>query len=534
MQYTDAKLLLVDDDPGILRLLSRWLEKAGYPLRFATDGEDALVAIEQECPDLVITDWEMPRLDGMELCRRIRQMNLPHYVYIIFLSVRTGPDESVAALELGADDFVAKPVRQGELLARVRAGARVLALERRLSQLASTDSLTGLMTQRTFYEGLEKEWLRAERHNLPLSCVMLDLDFFKRINDTFGHPAGDAMLKAVAQVLVDNCRRSDSLCRYGGEEFCVLLPETTGEKAALWAERMRRSIAAIAMPAGGKVLQITASFGVAQKHEDARTPGDLVDQADQALLCAKQSGRDRVSRYESLTDADDSPPDHEHGDGWSLRGVTARDVMSPLFSCLEQNQVVSQAVDLFLRARINSMPIVDTEGKLVGILSEKDVMGVLPTLDNWGRPVHEIMKPNVICYEETAPIYIIYEFLCRVSIRRIIITGADGRPVGTISRSTLLRWFRNLVLARRISAGAAVATGEAIPPSEAWPPRLQLLADQAAELKQHLLQAAGELTPYTAGRIAQLQQLVDDLVASSRGHSSPDSASETPTGIRTS
>jgi diguanylate cyclase (GGDEF)-like protein len=455
MLYTDAKLLLVDDDPGILRLLSRWLEKDGYPLRFATDGQDALTAIEQECPDLVITDWEMPRIDGMELCRRIRQMDLPHYVYLIFLSVRTGPDELVAALDLGADDFVAKPVRQGELLARVRAGARLLALERRLSQLASTDPLTGLMTQRTFYESLAKEWQRAERHNLPLSCVMLDLDFFKRVNDTEGHPAGDALLKAVAQTLTDSCRRSDFLCRYGGEEFCVLLPETTGENAAVWAERVRRSIATLTAPAGDRSLQITASLGVAQRHADTPAPSGLVDQADQALLCAKQSGRDRVARYESLTDANDSSSNGGHRR--SMRGVTAGDVMSPLVACLEQDQTIGQSVDLFLESHMNSMPVVDAEGHLVGILSEKDVMAALAALEQWNRPLREIMRPNVICFPRQTPIEVVYDFLCRVSIRRIIVTGDDGRPAGTISRGTLLRWFQNLALG---GAGAAVAKAD--------------------------------------------------------------------------
>ena len=315
MQYTDAKLLLVDDEPGILRLLSRWLQNAGYSLRMATDGQDALAAIEQECPDLVITDWEMPRLDGLQLCRRIREMDPPHYVYVIFLSVRTGPDESVAALELGADDFVAKPVRQGELLARVRAGARLVALERRLSQLTNCDPLTGLMTRRAFDDCLEKEWQRARRHHLSLSCVMLDLDRFKRVNNLHGHTAGDRVLKAVAQMLGDTCRRSDFVCRYGGEQFCVLLPETRGQSAQQWAERMRRRLTGLTVRVGETPLEITASFGVAQKQDHLQTPSQLVEWASEALSSAKRSGRDRVVDFESLAGEVADEPADPAGDG---------------------------------------------------------------------------------------------------------------------------------------------------------------------------------------------------------------------------
>lgn len=513
VEYGNARLLLVDDDPGILRLLARWLKKAGYPTQFATDGQDALVAIEQECPDLVITDWDMPRIDGLELCRRIRQMDLPHYVYIIFLSVKSGPEESVLALEVGADDFVAKPVREGELLARVRAGARMLALERRLSQLASTDPLTGLMTQRTFYECLGKEWQRCQRHHLPLSCVMLDLDFFKRINDTYGHPAGDAVLKVVAQTLAENCRRSDFLCRYGGEEFCALLPETAGEKAELWAERVRQCVAGLAIPVGGRLLKVTASFGVTQRHQDTHNPGELVDRADQALLCAKHSGRDRVTRFESLTDASESCPNRQDRESWTFRGVTARDVMTPLAAWLSEDQTVGQSVGLFLRSRNNAMPVVNAEGKLVGILSEKDVMAALASLDTWELRVCEVMKSNVITYEQQTPVHTIYEFLCRVSIRRVIITGDDGRPVGTISRSTLLSWFRNLVSAKVLSKeSVASADFDRAQLRQDIAVRVGHLASKAAQLQEELQRDSLEPWPGVLGSITQLQQLMDGLL----------------------
>ncbi len=443
----DYKVLVGDDDPAILRLLSRWLQKAGYPTRTATDGQEALDAIEAECPDFVITDWEMPRINGLELCRRIREMALPHYVYVLFLTVKTAPDEMIAGLEVGADDFLAKPVSEAELLARMRSGSRVLELERRLNLMARTDGLTGLMTQRCFYESLAKEWHRSRRSRSPLSCVMLDLDFFKQSNDVYGHPAGDALLKAVAELLVSTCRASDSICRYGGEEFCVLLPDTAEADAVGWAERARQRLAALCVTVGAREMRITGSFGVAECRSGTQDSEQLVDQADQALLCAKRLGRDRVIHYAELVDSAE-PTIHrlEQQEG-IFQGIVARDVMSPLNVCLREHQTIDEAAQFFLHSGFPSTPVLDDAGTLAGFLSEKDLMAAMASPDCWQRPVSTVMRPNVICYEEDTPIRVVYEFLCRVSVRRVVITK-DGRPTGTIGRSSLLAWFRNWVITK--------------------------------------------------------------------------------------
>lgn len=445
MEPADYKALVCDDDPAMQRLLSRWLQKAGIPTRAVSDGQEALEAIELECPDFIITDWEMPRIDGLELCRQVREMVLPHYVYILFLTVKNARAEMISGLEIGADDFLTKPVSEGELLARLRSGSRVLTLERRLSLMAHTDSLTGLLTHRSFYEAVAKEWHRSRRLSLPMSCVMMDIDFFKQINDLYGHPAGDSVLKSVSEVFLDTCRASDTVCRYGGEEFCFLLPETNENDAAILAERMRVRLASLHIPFGTPLLRITGSFGVAQARDDMSNSESLVDLADQALLCAKRAGRDRVIRYSSLVDAVE-PLDcvAERHDG-IFQGVVARDVMSPLIAPLYEDETIDHAARFLLMHGIPSTPILSSTGELAGFLSEKDLMAAMAAPDCWQRPVRSVMRPNVISYQEDTPIRIIYDFLARVSVRRVVIMR-EGRPSGTISREALLRWTRNQIL----------------------------------------------------------------------------------------
>ncbi len=434
------KVLLVDDDPAMLRLLCKWLKTAGYPVHTAADGQEAFDAIESDCPDVLITDWEMPRINGLELCRKVRDASLPHYIYTIFLTAKTGAAEMIAGLESGADDFLTKPVAEGELLARLQSGSRVLELERELSLMAHTDFLTGLLTQRTFYEALEKEWCRSSRLKLPLSCVMMDLDFFKQINDVHGHPAGDSVLKFAAELLLDNSRASDTVCRYGGEEFCILLPETEESDAAVWAERARVRLGALRIPTDQNDMRITASFGIAQRRGDVPNPEQLVKLADQALLCAKRAGRDRVIRHAMTVD---STKPKLYAADWHdevFEDMRAHDVMSPLVVFLQESNTIDEAARLFLQSGIPSMPVLDADGTLTGFISEKDLLAATASAERWQQPLSTVMRSNVICYEEDTPIRVIYEFLCRVSLRGVVITK-NGQPTGIVNRNSLLRCF---------------------------------------------------------------------------------------------
>lgn len=508
------RVLVVDDDEEMLRLMRCILKDAGYEIHSVRDGEAALEHLKRGCADIVLADLGLPKMNGLELCCAVRQLPLSHYVYCVVITASGGRDSLVRSLEAGADDFLVKPVDREELLARLRSGVRVIELERRLSRMARLDPLTGLATRRTFQEAAQVELERSQRYGSPLSCVVLDIDFFKRINDTFGHPIGDTVLKGVAACLSEQCRSSDVSCRYGGEEFCVLLPETDEAGAAAWADRLRTLAAAIEFPLGRDPLRITISLGVAELTDEVAGVESLIDRADQALLVAKQSGRDRVVRYSSLVD--DSSLLQAESLHCPLQGVVARDVMASPVATLRDNATMAQAAEFFSHYRINSAPVITDDGRLAGIVSEKDLLSVMLLPDAWTRSVSDIMKPNVVTYDEETPVKKIYDFLCRVSIRRVLITR-DGRPTGVVGRADLLRWFHYwLQLNRDVSAPGpstfSVRSGA--------PAQLQQTVDalvlEAAKLKNCLYREPEHLVPSLVTGASRMQELLLDVLTQSR------------------
>ena len=515
------KVLLVDDDPAILRLVGLWLRKAGYDVREVESVRDAIASIEAQVPDFVITDWEMPVEDGLALCRWIRAQSFPRYVYTLIQTIRGATQDVVQGLESGADDYIRKPANKDELLARLRSAERFLELEARLSQMAKIDALTGLNTRRTFYELAEREWARSTRHLIPLSCAMLDIDFFKRINDTYGHPVGDEAIRQVSRCLAESVRSSDVVARYGGEEFCVLLPETDEMQAFLWAERTREKIGRLVIPAGEINLSLACSFGVAQRLADTKSTEELVEMADQALLVAKNSGRNRVVQHRNINrslveESGEFSPEK------LFRGLQAREVMTAIVAGLQADETVGSAMQFFLRFRISSAPVVDQTGHLIGILSEKDLMAIM-LLPNWWRtPIRDVMKTNVVCYDETIPALTIYQFLCRVSIRTAVIVK-DGRPTGLINRSSLLRWFANTLAAcdKRLNATSADATHDA---DEVQVPRTkehllsitQAMIDETKRIQDRFADADCEVMTCTVGGASRIQELVNDMLINCR------------------
>jgi len=501
------EILVVDDDPAIVRLVAQLLVTNGYSVREACNGREALEAIQEACPDLIVSDWDMPEIDGLELSRRIRQDELPHYVYILLLTAKSHSEDLIAGLAAGADDFVSKPIRSGELLARIAAAQRMLGLERKLRANSKEDSLTGVLNRRTFHELFEREWKRSLRYGLPLSTVMLDIDFFKKVNDTYGHPAGDAVLRGVAQVLRQECRATEYVCRFGGEEFCVLLPETAEHGAEVWAERARRLISNLTVEVPGGAIRVTASFGVAERLDDMQGPESAVDTADQALSVAKQSGRDRVVPASSLRDSLANLTAGQKDS--ALAGVLARDVMGVLVHTLHQDETIQSAAELFLQLRQGSVPVVDDDGMLVGVVSEKDLMTLEVSGDSWERQVRDIMKRNVVCYDETTLAESVFQFLCRVSIRRVIVIR-DGRPTGIISRSSFIRWFRNWMLANRDEAFVHATERQRL--YEGVMATARAVAECGVNLPVELQLNQRYFVPCAVSEATRMQELINDLL----------------------
>jgi len=304
------EVLVVDDSPVYLKLVEQVLSSEAYSLLFARNGAEAMKLYEEHSPSIVITDWMMPDFCGFDLCQRIRSDDTRPYTYIIVMTSNTEKGNVVKGLEAGADDYLTKPFDPGEMLARIGVGRRIIDLNRelaaksrRLEEAARTDPLTGLPNRRAIEEWAEKQVRGAARHGFPLWVVLGDIDNFKFINDTFGHDAGDIVLKTFADVLKKNARASDICGRLGGDEFLLVITHVEKGHVEATVNRFREQFAALSFPLQGQSVRVTASFGVTGVHcKEAQEFGMLVRQADQMLYEAKRAGRNlvRVSYPQSI------------------------------------------------------------------------------------------------------------------------------------------------------------------------------------------------------------------------------------------
>ena len=278
--------------------VSNW----GYEVVVAEHGARAWeILAEPDPPPIAILDWVMPHLTGPEVCRKVRETRREPYTYILLLTSKNTKGETVEGLEAGADDYIVKPFDQHELQVRLRVGKRIVDLQMDLMQAreelrdrANKDLLTMLPNRPAIANVLEEELSRCHRENHTVGIVLLDIDHFKKINDTYGHFAGDAVLRESAARLRANMRTYDKVGRYGGEEFLVVLPNCDLEQAAHLAERMRQRLYGSSMIVDGIEMQVSASFGVTVSDQSERTSDSLVRVADEALYQAKASGRNCV------------------------------------------------------------------------------------------------------------------------------------------------------------------------------------------------------------------------------------------------
>jgi diguanylate cyclase (GGDEF)-like protein len=300
-----AKILIVEDSPLIARLAKNMLNERSHQVLLAHDGLAGLELAETQLPDLILLDVVIPGLDGYEVCRRLKNSLTTRDIPVIMLTSKAEPSDKVLGFQSGAVDYVTKPFDAGELIARVDIHLRLRVLyealqekNRQLQEQADRDGLTGLHNHRYFHEQLTKEFARAQRYKEPLSCVLLDIDYFKRFNDTHGHQVGDGILKTVSELIAASIRESDTAARYGGEEFALILFHTGREEAVQVAERLRKTVEQTAFRDGRDVFRITLSAGVGSyPHVDIDDPKKLLECADKALYRAKHNGRNRVEAY---------------------------------------------------------------------------------------------------------------------------------------------------------------------------------------------------------------------------------------------
>ncbi len=292
-------IVVADDSPIYRKLLKDSLEES-YAVHMAKDGKQALALVSEHKPAVLITDWEMPDLTGLEVCAQIRK-DESSYTHVIILTSNSEKDKVVEALAAGADDYLTKPFHVGELLARVGVGIRIVELHReiqaknrQLSELALTDALTGLPNRRALEEWASRELQSSQRHRYPFWVVIADLDHFKRVNDQYGHEAGDSVLCRFAEILRAHTRGADLCARTGGEEFVLAIRHVDKIGVMTVLERLRYRVEAENYQWGDKTVKITASFGVVCARKETKDLRQLLREADEALYAAKEKGRNLV------------------------------------------------------------------------------------------------------------------------------------------------------------------------------------------------------------------------------------------------
>jgi two-component system cell cycle response regulator len=302
------KVLIADDSIVSRHMLEATVKKWGYEPVVACDGKEAWEILQKEgAPQLAILDWVMPQLTGPEVCRLTRQQQKDTYTYMLLLTSKNQREDLIEGMDAGADDYVTKPFNHHELQVRLRAGRRIVDLQSELlvtqaalREQASHDALTKVYNRSSIFEVLDRELIRAERENLPIGLALLDIDYFKSVNDTYGHITGDAVLREAARRIKTTIRSYDSLGRYGGEEFLIILPGCDEACTRSQSDRIRRSLAMEPMPIhesshSDVSLALTASFGSTTALPGHRISAEtLLRIADESLYEAKRAGRNRV------------------------------------------------------------------------------------------------------------------------------------------------------------------------------------------------------------------------------------------------
>ncbi|WP_158265461.1 diguanylate cyclase [Blastopirellula marina] len=433
----NAKLVVVGNGSSELTLITNWLISAGMDVRSCANCSEAVPLIQEDCPKVVITNWSGDDPNCELFYRWIREERLPHYVYTMAVIDSNEVVDNSKVYRFGVDDVISNSISRKELLARLNSAVRVITLENHVRNIERRDPLTGLATLRYLNDQLKREWARTRNYRLPVACVIIDIDDFREINQKYGMEVGDKVLQKLADTIAEQGRVMDYLCRLECDRLLLVLPECAEINAFRVAKRIEMQIDKVFVIAGSEKVQCSVSMGVAQRTQSTPNLEAMLDNANMALEVAKKSGKRRVVRYQ---DCEDSAGEMVEGDQVRnyLEHLTASEIMTSPITVIRQTDTVEAAVKLLLRNDSNSVPVVDGQGKLVGVISEQDLMRALRKRDAWNLPVADFMRRDVIRFEESEPAIHVYEFLSQASIRRAIVVR-DDHPTGVISRGSCLR-----------------------------------------------------------------------------------------------
>ncbi|MFC1676864.1 diguanylate cyclase [Planctomycetota bacterium] len=408
------KVLVVDDNPIDLALLKVHLENMGLRPLLAQDSRSAIETAIKEQPILILLDKVMPDVDGFEICKKLKTDMRTSAIPVIFISADEQLSDKVAGLNIGAIDYITKPFDPSELKARIGIVRQMIELQKKLLSLANTDELTGMLNRRRFFDILEREILQGKIEGKPLALMILDIDNFKKINDTYGHPEGDMILKKMGQIFEENLYPLDVSCRWGGEEFTILLPRTSPENSVRVAEKLRKIIDNYQWQVSDKYISVTVSIGLANLgSENITDSSGLIKKADDALYAAKRSGKNCVITAEQL-DAQEQVPqprDRDYNELQakisSLREQLRTHVFKTISALTKTMDIASNDTYLSLHGE-NVMVYADAIAEELGLSSElRERIATSARLHDFGKisiPSEILQKDSPLTQEDWATI----------------------------------------------------------------------------------------------------------------------------------
>lgn len=430
------KVLLASEDRGLLRGLSRFLSVFGYEVDESANAQQALAAWEAKRPDFLIIDGDRAFQRSLQKCMSTCIMGETAKVYTFLLTDGQGEGgDAAAALAAGVDDFLRKPFDYGELLARLQTGARCIEFERRLRRQAAAHPLTGCLTRSALTRRIRAALNEPKAGDRSYACVVLDLDFFCRVNHLYGFAAGDELLRSVAERLQRRCSADEALACFGADRFGVFLSDASESDAAAWAEQARRELAEAEFAWESSVVRITASFGVASARGKSLRAEDFLEMASEALRYAKSSGRDCVARYREFDDESRAWTDLA-APGRLFERTEARDLMLSCPVTLLPRDSLATAIAAFRKTQLCVLPVVDAGGKVKGLLLDETVFDETGESRQRAGTVGDAMIANPPTFEEKDRFVTLLEFFTRHADSAVVITE-NGRPTGLVTRQSL-------------------------------------------------------------------------------------------------